>query len=164
MTQSCQGKPGPSTSADCQLLKEKGRGPGCLQRQHLRKESHSSQGWGRCGEDILSSLPPKSLPQFPLSKPITGGKCKESRWYQRLSDRDRKCKFLGSTPHLLNAESETLEVGPGNPGLTSSPGNSAAPSSLRTTGLVNSSPTLLSVRITWAAFETPSGQATLQPD
>lgn len=33
-------------------------GPGCLLRQRLGSESHSSQVWGRCREDLLSILPP----------------------------------------------------------------------------------------------------------
>lgn len=79
---------------------------------HLMKESHGPQGWGTRREGILFILlPPKDQPQLSLSKPFTGGKCTESKWYghQWLSVCHLCPSSSSSTRELIrNANSQAL--------------------------------------------------------
>lgn len=71
-------------------------------------------------------------------------------------------KLPVSTPHLLDTDSEILEVGLCNLGFNKPSGEFCSMCKLEKHRSIYSSQTLLNIRITWGAFKTPNGQATLQ--
>lgn len=148
------------------------------QSDSISGESPSVLRSGEDAERTFSpfSLPPKVLPQFPVSKRLTGGNMHGEQMVASISD----CAWVDpgpvesaspgnlldklpvSTPHLLDTDSEILEVGLCNLGFNKPSGEFCSMCKLEKHRSIYSSQTLLNIRITWGAFKTPNGQATLQ--